>query len=243
MRAAILDDEFDARDLLISMLKEIGGVNISGSYEHPHDAISGVLMTRPDIIFMDIKMPALNGFEVLDALMGRDYYPHIIFVTAHNQFAIKAIKYAAFDYLLKPITREELSETINRLRTRPQNDISAQIQKLTDYLQPSNRLKINTRTGYILINAKDIVYCKADGNYTDIFLTNGKKEVASMNLGKSYSHLQVNTSFKRLGRSLVINEDYIFKIDRSEKAIHLQANDQSFKVLVPLQYLSQFIID
>jgi len=115
-------------------------------------------------------------------------------------------------------------------------------QKLDKYLQyahPDNKLRINTRTGYLLINVNDIIYCTADGNYTNIIVDKNNKEVATMNIGKTTKLLQNNPQFKRIGRSLLINSNYIYKVDRAKKNCVLEKEGNLFSVDIPDKYLNR----
>lgn len=115
---AIVDDEIDIRDRLESLLSKIDGLEILFKEGVPEKAIEKVLYFRPDIVFLDVEMPRINGFEFANRIREQLFFPTIVFVTAYNQYAIKAIKKEAFDFLLKPVDLEELSETIDRFRSK-----------------------------------------------------------------------------------------------------------------------------
>ncbi|MCD4770426.1 MAG: response regulator transcription factor [Bacteroidales bacterium] len=116
IRCFIIDDEADVRERLKSLLLKIGNICIVGSDEASDKSVELVADLKPEIVFMDIEMPRINGFEAVKLIRSQNCFPTFIFVTAYNQYAIKAIKSAAFDFLLKPVDIEELTETINRFR-------------------------------------------------------------------------------------------------------------------------------
>ncbi len=110
----IIDDELQLRNRMESLLLKLGNISILAKEGEPGSAIEKVLELKPDIVFIDVEMPRINGFGVVKAIRERQFYPTFIFVTAYQHYAIKAIKQEAFDYILKPIDLDELSETIER---------------------------------------------------------------------------------------------------------------------------------
>jgi len=116
IKSIIVDDEREARDRLSELLKKVEGVVISDSVGDPEIAIRKIIKLKPDIVFLDIEMPGMNGFEVVHEVRSNLIYPTFIFVTGYDQYTIKAIKNAAFDYLLKPIDIDELKESLERYR-------------------------------------------------------------------------------------------------------------------------------
>jgi len=238
----IIDDEDDARELLLHYLKSYEHISVLDSCSNVDSAFKSILLHHPDVIFLDIQMPEKNGFQLLEELRhsGIINTPKVLFCTAHDQYAVQAIKFAAFDYLLKPISKEDFNNCIHKL-----NAISGNIFDKLDcylhYINPENKIRINTRTGYILINVNEIVYCSAEGNYTDIILGKTKREVATMNLGKTSKLLKNNPQFKRIGRSLLINANYIYKVDRAKKVCVLEKEGNSFSVDIPDKYLGGVI--
>ncbi|MCK5168664.1 MAG: response regulator transcription factor [Bacteroidales bacterium] len=114
IKCIIIDDEVDIRERLESLLSKIDGIEIISKEGIPEKAIEKVIELKPDIVFIDIEMPRMNGFDVINKIREQFCYPTFIFVTAYNQYAIKAIKKEAFDFLLKPVDIEELSQTIER---------------------------------------------------------------------------------------------------------------------------------
>lgn len=114
LKCIIIDDEPEVRKRLESLLKKVENVEVTGSFGEPEKAIKGVINHNPDLVFIDIELPRLNGFEVIEKIREEGSNPTFIFVTAFNQYAIKAIKAAAFDFILKPVGIDELSQVISR---------------------------------------------------------------------------------------------------------------------------------
>ncbi len=236
LRALIVDDEESARKLLKALLEEtlyFSQIRVSGSAVSAKTELSDF---EPDIIFLDIKMPGKDGFAFVEDVKQEDHKAEIVFVTAYDQYAIKAIKSQAFDYLLKPVNRKELKRCIVRFNERKKEDfLTSNSIKVIQKEEGLTRIRVNTRTGTVFINPSSILYCKADGNYT-VICTGEKQHLCSMNLGKVAEMLPGKT-FIRLGRSLIINFEFITLLDRREGTVTLSRNEESAIVKVPRQHM------
>jgi two-component system, LytTR family, response regulator len=236
LRALIVDDEESARQLLCKLLEETLFFNDIRLAASVASANNELINYEPDIIFLDIKMPGKDGFAFLQDLSVNPHKPGIVFVTAYDQFAIKAIKNQVFDYLLKPVNRKELKQCILRfLDSVQKSQEEDKLPKTGDQKEKIARIKINTRTGTVFINPATILYCKADGNYT-IICTGEKQHLCSMNLGKLEEQLPKN-GFIRVGRSYIVNYEYITVLDRKESVVTLNRDGESAKVKLPRQHL------
>src|SRR5664279_5045193 len=123
LTVVIVEDESESLQLLESLIISMGGIKVTGSTSNPDEAAGLIVSLNPDLVFLDVKMPGKNGFEVLDELLNfKSVNPFIVFTTAHDEFAVRAFEYAAFDYLLKPIDPERLSATISRYRENKKTD-------------------------------------------------------------------------------------------------------------------------
>ncbi|MCD4773814.1 MAG: LytTR family DNA-binding domain-containing protein, partial [Bacteroidales bacterium] len=192
----IVDDEQEARDLLENLLSDFQEIKIVSKESNVDSAVKTIIDKTPDIIFLDIEMPGKNGFDLVYEINNFNIKTTIIFVTAYNKYAIKAFKYAAFDYFLKPVDPDVIQQTLNRYKLEKQNyNLADKIEKLKCFLQPE-KIKFNTKTGFLLLNPEDIVYCEAEGNYTSMYLTNGKKEFLTKQLGQIETILPDNPFFK-----------------------------------------------
>jgi two-component system LytT family response regulator len=236
MRALIIDDEENARILLNKLLEEtllFSDVRTAPSVDAAFNELNHF---DPDIIFLDIKMPGKDGFTFIQELPVNYNTHKIVFVTAYDQFAIKAIKNQAFDYLLKPVNRKELKQCLSRYIENCENDKPSVIPvKVAGPKERLTRIRVNTRTGTLFINPVDILYCKAEGNYTTV-CTGKKQHLCSMNLGKVAELLPEN-GFMRVGRSYIINYEYITMLDRKESTILLVREGESVTVKIPRHHL------
>ena len=228
--AVIVDDEEDARDILERQLNRVGDINISGKASNVDEALDMIIKLNPDIVFLDIQMPEKDGFELVKELKKFNIKTTVIFVTAHNEYAINAVKIAAFDYLLKPVVFDELKEAIFRFRCeKKQESDESKIDVLLETLGKQGKICFNTRTGYIYISPEEIVFCQADVNYTEINFSQSRKEVVTVNIGK-VEELLNQSKFFRISRSHLINTDYLVKADRKTKTCELYKDNEKFKV-------------
>jgi len=241
LSALIVDDEKNARILLNKLLEETLLFNDIRLAQSVSAAYIELTRFEPDIIFLDIKMPGKDGFAFIQDLPQRNKMHKIVFVTAYDQFAIKAIKNQAFDYLLKPVNRKELKQCITRFIERKNDDPDTERQaKTVESHEKITRIRVNTRTGTLFINPADILFSKAEGNYTTI-CTGKKQYLCSMNLGKVAELLPKN-GFIRVGRSHIVNFEYITMLDRKESTITLVRDGESVTVKIPKRHLKDLDI-
>jgi two-component system LytT family response regulator len=233
VRVLIVDDEERARDLLEILLTRIPGVEVCGKAGSTDDALDMVIACVPDLVFLDVQMPEKNGFQLVDYFRKYLLNTTVVFVTAHAEFAISALKVSAFDYLLKPVIMEQLNETILRFRVEKLHRLQERkVDRLLELSDKPNNLKFNTRTGYILVKPGEIFYCEADVNYTTLYLGNNNKEVVTVNLGK-VEELLLPHSFFRISRSVLVNTAFLKKADRQKKKCLLVKNDEKIWLDIP----------
>jgi len=227
--------------LLSKLLEEtflFNDIRLSQSVDAAYNELSRF---KPDIVFLDIKMPEKDGFTFIQELPEDHKLQKIVFVTAYDQYAIKAIKNQAFDYLLKPVNRKELNLCLSRFIEK--NEERADIKKPLKVIENHDRvarIRVSNRTGTLFINPADILYCKAEGNYTSV-CTGKKHHLCSLNLGKVEELLPKN-GFIRVGRSYIINYEYITMLDRKESTLLLVKDTESVTVKIPRQHLKDLDI-
>ncbi len=219
--SVIIDDEQDAIDGLKLALQQVTPkVAVVGTARDAQTGLELIIDEHPDLIFLDVHMPGHNGFWLADKLRLFENGSDIIFVTAYDEYAIKAFKYSAFDFLVKPVNPDDVQNSIIRYRKLHHPEPMAEkIQRLTDYVNQA-KLKLNTLYGFVMVNPKDIVYSRAEGAYCKIFLTNGKEELLSMHLKLLEEKLPSQT-FIRINRSTTINLDYLESFNRKTKIVTL----------------------
>jgi DNA-binding LytR/AlgR family response regulator len=230
----IIDDEPGAISNLEILLRNHPDIVVISTTSHPETAVEFILDKRPDLLFLDIQMPGMTGFEVAKAIAEEGFHPTIIFVTGHDQFAKEAIRHSAFDFLDKPVTREELHRAMERFRENKQ-DVPARekYMRLIERSKAPQRLKINTAGGFTLIDPEEIIYIEADWNYAEIFMGGGKSELCSVNIG-SLELLLSQDCFFRVSRSLIINTKYLTKVNRKKHEAFLVKQQEAFTFSIPL---------
>jgi len=236
LSALIVDDEESARKLLIRLLEETSHFKEIRAASSVNSANFEMTKFDPDIVFLDIKMPGKDGFSFINDLKQRHKDPEVVFVTAYEQFAIKALRNDAFDYLLKPVNRKDLKLCISRFLDQ-KFDLAGPENKSVSPLSRDliSRIRVNTRTGTLFINPSSILYCKADGNYTTI-CTGNKQHLCSMNIGKVEAMLP-GRGFVRAGRSYIVNFEYITLLDRKASTVTLVRDGESVTITIPKQHL------
>ncbi len=233
IQAIIIDDEKKCISLLEKMLKEqFPDIQIAAVTAQPEDGIKLIRQLEPDLVFMDIEMPRKNGFEVLEAT--KDIAYDIIFTTAYNQYAIKAIRFSALDYLLKPIDETELTQAVQRFKTKHQSasrqqQIDLLFSNLRNFTQPYSKLSVATSEGVIFINIPDILFCEATGSYTTLHLKNNDKLVTSKTL-KDFEELLETHSFYRTHHSYIINLNEIKRYIKGDGGSVLMSNTAELPV-------------
>jgi DNA-binding LytR/AlgR family response regulator len=237
--ALIIDDEQAARQQIESLLKGYRDFRVVGQADRVDDALHLISQCHPNVLFLDIDMPGKDGFEVVKHIGDLPDRPAIVFVTAYGQFAIRAIKESALDYLLKPVDPEEFERCIQRIRnSKSQNQPHQSLTRLIERLEQPIKVGFNNRAGTIFLDPEEIIYCKADGNYTEIHLGNSRFEVVTMNLG-NVSKTLPQAFFIRLGRSYILNMKYLEKIVRADCKVVLQKGGESHELKLSRKSLRQ----
>lgn len=232
IQAIIVDDELKSRESLKILLEDFcDNVTVKALCQNVDEAIAAIQANRPDVVFLDIQLQRETGFDLLTRL--KDFSFEVIFTTAYSEYAIKAFKFSAIDYLLKPIDIEELKASIAKVDKRLNDSISLRLQQLMQNLKTgaaeNYKLALPTSDGLIFVKTQDILYCEAASNYTEITLSDGKKYVVSRTL-KDYEDLLGEHNFYRIHNSTLINLNAIKKYIRGEGGYVIMANDKSLDV-------------
>lgn len=231
LRAIIVDDEqkgIDTLQLLINYY--VKDVKVVASSSSAKEAIRLIEDYKPEIVFLDINMPEMNGFELLEKLQWKEF--SLIFTTAHQEYALKALKNDAIDYLLKPIDSDDLSAAIDRVilnfnRTNEEQSKFNynELLKTLQYLKKQN-IVVNSRTGIESIEAQDIIYLESQSNYTRIFLKHDRELLTSKTLKEYESQLcNDDTRFMRIHNSYIVNLNQVTRYLKSSEML-VMSNDQ-----------------
>jgi len=217
-RAIIIDDEKRSRETISHLIgmycPEVQVIAEAGSIT---DAQTLIDETHPDILFLDIEMPGGSGFDLLRKYENPDF--HVIFITAYQEFAIKAFRFSAIDYLLKPIQSDELIAAINKVKkSLNKTDFKVSFDYfLQQYQQkqPNKQLVLKTFELIHVVTITDIIRCESDNNYTSFYLLDGKKIVVSTTI-KEYEELLGPSDFFRVHQSHLINLTHIQHYDKRD---------------------------
>ena len=215
-RTLIADDEAPARQRLRKILAAFPAIDIIAEATDGMDTLEKIDTLKPDLLFLDIQMPGLTGFEVLNKVR---HFPIVIFCTAYDEFAIKAFNTSAIDFIVKPVKLERVQQSIEKLNFLRENLHREQILKMLEsYLNHSNEnkqivsipVKLGDRT--LLVKLTDISYFQTDDKYVTIFSRDGKKYLVDFSL--KYLEAKLEDKFIRIHKSLLANRSYIKEINR-----------------------------
>lgn len=208
-KALVVDDERLARKSLINLLDELSEIEVVAEAEDVKSAVEAIKQHQPDVVFLDIQMPGATGFELLDYI---DYQGHIIFVTAYDDYALRAFEINALDYLMKPVHINRLTQAIQRLET---NKEEVQKKRTTrhDKLHYDDQLFTTLGTKMQFLKINQIVLIQSDGDYTQVYTSNGKHGLANKTMKEWEERLPEN-HFLRVHRTSIVNTEYIDSIDK-----------------------------
>ena len=229
IKAIIIDDGPYAIENLEFVLRNFDFVKIAATFTGADEALNWLHGQYVDIIFLDVEMPGKNGFDFLGELNKYPIEPCIIFITGYEKYAVEAIRAAAFDFLLKPVAKDELEQVLDRYN---ENLIKESLQEkagiLLRRMDTTKRMVFTYQSGFVAYHIDDILYFKASRNYSEVHLVSGKIQVVSMQLGQIEKAVCPDTFF-RINRSVIINLLYFTHSDQKERKCYLEVNGQSFE--------------
>ena len=219
IRAIIVDDEVHCLETLSLLLKEFcPQVQVLEQCRSAKKGLDAIEKMKPDLVFLDIEMPTMNGFEMLEQFPEIPFA--VIFTTSYDQYAIKAIRFSALDYLLKPIDPKELIAAVGKVQTQKNLPIPGQFEMLMNQVKHKegcfNKIAMPTSEGFELIPTEQVIRCEADDNYTHLYLKNKTKIIACRTLKEMEEQLQDFPSFVRVHHSYLVNMNEVNKYIRGE---------------------------
>lgn len=242
-KLVIIDDEKRTRELIGRMVESFDlEVDIVGYGENVDSGVELIDRVKPDIVLLDIQMPDGTGFDLLRSVEHNLF--KVIFITAHEEFAIKAIKFSALDYILKPVDPDELEVSLKKaIQTNISLPTKTQLDALYDNMRPSkkSRLVLKTQESVYVVELANIIRCEADSNYTTFYLNTEKRITVSKTL-KEYETLLSAHNFLRVQQSHLVNLDHVKRYDKTEGGAVVMSDgsklplssakrDQFFKIL------------
>ena len=217
IRATIVDDEPKNRRILRQLLEKFcPQVTVEHEAGSAKEALEVIAHSTPDLLFLDIEMPYGNAFDLLDQLVPVDF--EIIFITAFDEYTLKAFKYSALDYLLKPVNIEELQAAVDRASKKIHHKgINQQLTNLLENLNSNkpaiSKIAVPTNDSYVFVALREILRLEARGNYTCIYTADGNKHISSRNI-KQYDEMPPDKQFFRIHNSHIVNLEHVRKYRR-----------------------------
>ncbi|MGZ8557208.1 MAG: LytR/AlgR family response regulator transcription factor [Chitinophagaceae bacterium] len=233
IKAIIIDDEIHCLESLSILLNEFcPEVQLLEQCCSANAGLEAIDQFKPDLVFLDIEMPEMNGFEILEQFSFISFA--IIFTTSYDQYAIKAIRYSALDYLLKPIDPKELITAVKKVQEDRHLPLAEQFQMLLKQIHGKNngfnKIAVPTAEGFELIPAEQVIYCEANDNYTYFFMKNKSKITACRILKEIEDQLQDFPFFVRVHNSYLVNLNEVTKYVRGEGGYLIMSDGSSVNV-------------
>ncbi len=230
IKAIIIDDEQLAIESLQWEIENFSqDVKIIETFTNPKDAISGINYLKPDLVFLDIEMPEIDGFQLLQLLDYKQF--DLIITTAYNQYAIQAFKANAIDYLLKPVDPDDLIKAIDKVKSRQLNQSSTKnIETVLSKLVQGNferhkKIPLSLNNKIVLVTPEEILYCKSDGSYTTVFMKDKTEYLVSKNIKHIEALLPIDT-FIRIHKSYIVNLNEIKELIKQGSGEIILTNDR-----------------
>jgi len=212
--AFIIDDEPEAIHLLEMFLRFFPTVKVVGNETHAIKGLDLVNQTLPDLVFLDIDMPDMNGLQVADHIHAENFYTEIVFTTAHPKYAYDAIDFQPLDFLVKPFSIEDVKTVIQKFaETAEKKKYLRKVDQFIHSQSNSPKIKLPTTNGLLIVEIKDIVLLKSKANNCNLYLKDGTVETITRNLNNLADSINSPTFFK-ISRSSYINLNYLKKVDK-----------------------------
>ena len=219
IKTIIIDDEQKAREAITDLLAAYcPNVKVIAQAENVETGVAAIKQNKPDLVLLDINMPDGTGFDVLKKLDTIQF--KVVFITAYEEYAIKAIKFSALDYIVKPIDPDELVQAIEKVEHSIEKDninlkLNAFLSNMEHINKGAKKIVLKTSESMHIVNVQDIIRCEADGNYTRFFLIDGKKLIVSRVL-KEFDEMLEEYGFCRTHQSHLININHIERFDKRD---------------------------
>lgn len=232
MKAIIIDDEQDCVKLLSLQLKmSCPQIEVVAECSQSMEALKSIQLLKPEVVFLDIEMPRMNGFQLLEAVGDIDFA--LVFVTAYDKFAVKAFRYSAVDYLLKPVDTKDLQDCVRKIEKHNRLDQRQIMLLKSQYTSPHknlpDKIALPFKNGVTFVQIADILYCESDDNYTKFHLKNGYTSLVSKTL-RDIQEVLEERNFLRVHRQFLVNLDQINRYVKGEGNYLVMNNDFTIPV-------------
>jgi two-component system LytT family response regulator len=232
IRTIIIDDEAHIRESLAEMLKiDCPSIRVVAQADGVKTGVEIIQKHHPDLVLLDIRMKDGTGFDLLEQFENIDF--KIIFVTAYDEYAIKAIKFSALDYLLKPVDPDDLKTAVNKANDITQKELTTKLDTLSNNLKTNDQNKkkiiLKTLDNIYLVGVRDIIHIEGDGRYSTIYLESGDNVTVSVTL-KYYQEILEEYGFFRAHKSHLINLDHIYRFEKADGGFVVLTNHEKIPV-------------
>lgn len=221
MKAIIVDDELSARENLTYLIENFcSSITVIDVCSNVDTAVVSIKKQKPDVVFLDIEMPQKNGFQLLSEFSEVDF--QVVFITAYDQYAIKAFEVSAIDYLLKPIDIDRLVESVDKIKSKLNlMGLQTRFDALSVNKKEISKISIPYKSDYVVVNVDEICYIEADRMYSNIYTSEGKKYTASKKLSYYEDLFTSIPKFKRIHRSWLVNLDMVTLYSKADKNVKI----------------------
>jgi two-component system, LytTR family, response regulator len=232
MKAILIDDEPDAIEALhLCLMETCPEVAVVGKFNDPEKGLSAIRALRPDLLFLDVEMPVMDGFQLLEAL--GDVAVSVVFTTAYDHFAVRAFRVSAVDYLLKPVDTQELRRAVDKAHEKRRIE-KEQINVLRQQLSPpsmrtSERVALPSASGYTFVELGDVMYCESDSSYTKFYVVSGEMYLITKTLG-DVEWMLSGGDFFRIHKQFLVNMRHVKTYIRGDGGYVVMPN----KVQIPV---------
>jgi len=238
--AIIIDDDPDAINLLEMYLRQFPFIIVKGKETNPMKGLELVMETFPELVFLDIDMPDMNGLQVANNIHAENNYSEIIFTTAHQHYAYDALGVEPLDFLTKPFCAEDIESVIQKFREKSEKKkIEEKLDKFIHSQTDSTKLKLPTTQGVLIVEIKDIMLLRSKGNNCNMYLSDGAMETITRNI---YIIVQMLNSpaFFQISRSAYINTNYLKRVDKKKYKCILGFNNTTHEEPISRSQMSIF---
>lgn len=239
----IVESDPESRDYLNEILKVntlVSSIELTGDTD---EALLKLISISPDLVLMEYPSPGKTGKELIKFVRTKNENSIIAFVSKTKQFAAVAIRNGIFNYLIKPVSPVELRQLVSKVQKIKQSNISSRVQEIIEKSQEKIKLRFQILKGYLMVDPNEILYCKAEGFYTEVYLLNGRMELSYLFISKLEEILR-EYNFVRFNRSYIINTLYLRKLFSGKNIIVLSANGKEIEIKgskTRIRMLSQFV--
>lgn len=241
-KVLIVDDEPEARALLHSLLSPINSVEVVGEADNVESAFYLYVQHYPNLILLDINMPGKTGVDLVHLMRERNVNVPVVFISAHKEYAIEAIRNEVYDFLLKPVDREDLQKIISKYQRINSKHLPSKLMEVLQSIKEESKIRVNSKYSYVLVNPSEIVYCKSENGYVVLHLNNGHTEISNGTLIQIELKVK-NQNFYRLGRSVLINQTYIREIIKKSNKCLLRHGDSKWEIEAPKNAIRKLLAD